>query len=142
MNHRTDRRVLVVDDSEDDRTFVRTALLSVDPDIQISEACDGVEALDYLRSDRPFPDLILLDLKMPRKDGMETLAEIRRDPDLRHVPVIAVFTTATDPEYVRLAYTTGANAYLGKPSTMASLREVMDAVVKHWFGVVTLPDGA
>lgn len=134
------RLILVVDDNEDDRMFVRNALNFVDPDIQIAEAVDGFDALRYLRdASNPFPDLILLDLKMPRKDGLETLAEIRQDPKLRHLPVVAVFTTATDPEFVKRAYMTGANAYVGKPSNMASLRDVMGGIVRHWFEIATLP---
>jgi len=133
--------ILVVDDNEDDRMFVRTALESVDADIVIAEAVDGVEALEYLRDEtRAFPDFVLLDLKMPRKDGLETLAEIRLDPKLRHLPVVAIFTTATDPELVRRAYDTGANAYVGKPSSINGMRETMAGIVRHWFEIATLPE--
>jgi CheY-like chemotaxis protein len=136
----TDRLVLVVDDNEDDRMFVRDALRQVAPEVLVAELGDGVELLEYLRDrTRPFPDLVLLDLQMPRKDGLETLAEIRLDSSLRHVPVIAVFTTATDQEFVRRAYSSGANAYVGKPSTMAGLRDIMAGLVQHWFEIVTLP---
>ena len=134
------RVVLVVDDDPDDRMFVRNALRAVAPDLRIEEAIDGEDALAFLRDrSRPFPDLVLLDLKMPRKDGLETLSEIRLDPDLRHVPVIAIFTTATDPEFVRQAYLNGANAYVGKPSTMLGMKEIMSGVVRHWFEIATLP---
>jgi len=141
MNVPKSRLILIVDDDEDDRMFVRNALSQVDPDVRIAEAVDGFEALAYLRdSSKTFPDLVLLDLKMPRKDGLETLADVREDPTLRHVPVVAMFTTATDPEFVRRAYLAGANAYIGKPSNMASLRDVMSGLVKHWFEIVTLPE--
>jgi two-component system, chemotaxis family, response regulator Rcp1 len=141
MNTAKGRLILVVDDNEDDRMFVRNALSEVDPNVRVAEAVDGIDALDYLRdASKAFPDLILLDLKMPRKDGFETLADIRQDPKLRHLPVVAVFTTATDPEFVRRAYCTGANAYVGKPSNMASLREIMGGIVKHWFEIATLPE--
>jgi two-component system, response regulator len=141
MNEKAKRRViLVVDDNEDDRMFVRTALEGVDANIVIAEAGDGVEALEYLRDDaRAFPDFILLDLKMPRKDGLETLAEIRLDPKLRHLPVVAIFTTATDPDLVRRAYEGGANAFVGKPSTIGGMRETMAGIVRHWFEIATLP---
>jgi CheY-like chemotaxis protein len=135
-----DRVILVVDDNEDDRMFVRNALTAVDPSIVVAEAVDGVDALAYLRDEtRTFPDFILLDLKMPRKDGLETLAEIRRDPRLQHLPVVAIFTTATDPAYVRRAYAVGANAFVGKPSSISGMRDVMAAIVRHWFEIATLP---
>lgn len=135
------RVVLVVDDDKDDRMFVRNALREIDPEIIVAEAVDGFDALDYLRdTSKPQPALILLDLKMPRKDGLETLAEIRDDPLLRHLPVIAIFTTATDPAFVKRAYATGANAYVGKPSTIAGMREVMAGIVLYWFEIVTLPE--
>jgi CheY-like chemotaxis protein len=134
------RLILVVDDNPDDRMFVRNALKEVAPEVALAEAFDGVDALAYLRDARNVvPDLVLLDLKMPRKDGFETLAEIRGDSDLCHLPVVAVFTTSTDPEFVWRAYRTGANAYIGKPSSVALLRDAMAGVVKHWFEVATLP---
>ena len=132
--------MLLVDDSEDDRMFARNALRDVAPDIQVAEAANGVEAMAYLRDEtRPLPDLVLLDLKMPLKDGFEVLAEMRLDPRLRHVPVVTVFTTATDQSFVRTAYAAGANAYVGKPSTMAGLQDVMAGIIRYWFEVVTLP---
>jgi len=140
IHNESPRLVLVVDDSDDDRAFVRDALRAVAPHVKCAEARDGFEALAYLRDEsQPFPDLVLLDLKMPRKDGMETLAEIRADSSLRHLVIVAVFTTATDPAFVREAYAKGANAYLGKPSSRAALRNMMAGMVRHWFEVVTLP---
>lgn len=132
--------ILVVDDDADDRMFVRRALRTVAGDLHVAEAVDGEQALIYLRdTSRPFPDLVLLDLKMPRMDGFETLAAIRRDPLLLHRPVVAIFTTATDPESVRKAYRAGANAYVAKPSSMGSLTDMMAGVVRHWFDTATLP---
>jgi CheY-like chemotaxis protein len=132
--------ILIVDDSEDDRQFVRDALHGIAPGLRLAEAHDGVEALAYIRNPaNAMPDLVLLDLKMPRKDGLETLADIRDDLTLRHLPVVAVFTTATDPEFVRRAYAAGANAYIGKPSSMEGLRHIMDGVIRHWFEIATLP---
>ncbi|CAN5819779.1 response regulator [soil metagenome] len=134
------RLVLLVDDSEDDRMFARDALRHVAPDVLVAEATNGVEAMAYLRDEtRPLPDLVLLDLKMPLKDGFEVLAEMRLDPRLRHVPVVTIFTTATDQSFVRTAYAAGANAFVGKPSTMAGLHEVMTGIVRHWFEIATLP---
>jgi CheY-like chemotaxis protein len=89
--------------------------------------------------DRPFPDLVLLDLKMPRMDGFEALAEVRADPALRHLPIVTVFTTATDPEFVRRTYAEGANAFLGKPATHEALVTMMRVLASYWFSVVVLP---
>ena len=141
----TDRRpvILIADDSEEDRAFVCDALRRLDRDLDVREVEDGIELLEYLRSpgpSRPFPGLILLDLQMPRMDGFEALAEIRRDPALSYVPVIAILTTATDPENVRQTYAAGANAFIGKPSSVARMRELMDTLVSHWFDVAILPE--
>lgn len=136
------RIILVVDDDADDRMFVRRALREIDPGFVVAEAVDGVDAIAYLRDlSNTRPDLVLLDLKMPRKDGLETLADIRADPLLRRPPVIVMFTTATNPEYVERAYLTGANAYVGKPSTLAGLREIMAGLTRYWFELATLPGG-
>ena len=135
--------ILVADDSADDRMFIRNALHAVAPKVRVSETVDGIDTLAYLRgAAQPFPDLLLLDLKMPRMDGLETLAEIRGDPGLRHLPVIAIFTTATDPEFVRRAYASGVNAYVGKPSTLGELKVLMEVLVRHWFEIATLPSHA
>lgn len=135
--------ILVADDSADDRMLVRYALNAVAPKVRVSETVDGVDTLAYLRdATQPFPDLLLLDLKMPRKDGLETLAEIRGDPELRHLPVIAIFTVETDPEFVRRAYAQGVNAYVEKPSTLAELKVLMEVLVRYWFEIATLPSHA
>jgi CheY-like chemotaxis protein len=134
--------LLIVDDEPDDRMFTREALLVAAPGLDVREVEDGVAFLDYLRSpgpDRPFPDLVLLDLKMPRMDGFEALAAVRADPGLRHVAIVAVFTTATDPEFVLRTYAEGANAFLGKPATRDGLVSMMHVVAAYWFGTVSLP---
>jgi CheY-like chemotaxis protein len=138
----TGRVVLIVDDDAEDRMFAREALAAVAIGLDIREAEDGIAFLEYVRSpdpDRPFPDLVLLDLKMPRMGGFEALAEVLADPALRHLPVVAVYTTATDPEFVRHTYALGANAFLGKPATHEEMKTAMRVVMEHWFGVAVLP---
>ena len=138
----TDRVVLIVDDDAEDRMFTREALLTAAPGVDVREAEDGVAFLEYLQStgpDRPFPDLVLLDLKMPRMDGFEVLEVIRADPELRHLPIVAVFTTANDPDFVRRTYADGANGFLGKPATHEELAAMMRVVVAYWFGATSLP---
>jgi CheY-like chemotaxis protein len=136
------RVILLVDDDPEDRMFAREALTAVAAGLDIREAVDGIAFLEYVRSpgpDRPFPDLVLLDLKMPRMDGFEALAELRADPSLRHLPVVAVYTTATDPDFVRRTYAVGANAFIGKPATHEAMVTAMRIVVEHWFAVAVLP---
>jgi len=138
----TGRVILIVDDDPDDRMFAREALAVAAPGVDIREVEDGIAFLAYLRSpgpDQPFPDLVLLDLKMPRMDGFEALAEVRADPALQHLPIVAAFTTASDPEFVRRAYADGANAFLGKPATREGLATMMRVVAEYWFGTVSLP---
>ncbi|MEI8335171.1 MAG: response regulator [Chloroflexota bacterium] len=138
----TGRVILVADDDPDDRMFAREALTAVASGLDIREVADGIALLEYLRDpgpERPFPDLVLLDLKMPRMNGFEALAEVRADPTLRHLAVVAVYTTATDPEFVRRTYALGANAFLGKPTTHEGMVTAMRVVVEHWFTVASLP---
>ena len=138
----TGKVILLVDDDPEDRMFAREALAAVATGLDIREVVDGIAFLDYVRSpgsDRPFPDLVLLDLKMPRMDGFEALEELRADPALRHIPVVAVYTTATDPEFVRRTYALGANAFLGKPATHEGMINAMRVIVEHWFTVASLP---
>lgn len=107
---------------------------------------DGEELTDYLfrrgrwaSVDAPRPELILLDLNMPRKDGREALAEIKADPDLRRIPVV-VLTTSSSPEDVRRAYSLGANSYVTKPGSYEGLVAAVRALQTWWFGCVTLPE--
>ena len=142
MSQTAGRVVLIADDSPDDRMFTREALLAIAPDLTIREVEDGLQLLDYLAAptaERPFPNLILLDLKMPRMDGLEALAAIRADPTVSHVPIVAVYTSSADPDSVRRTYAGGANAFVGKPASSAGLSDAMRLIIDHWFGLVSLP---
>jgi CheY-like chemotaxis protein len=86
----------------------------------------------------PRPGLILLDLNMPKKDGREALREIKADPQLKHIPVV-VLTTSKAEEDIYRSYELGANSYITKPVTFASLVEVMKTLGKYWFEIVELP---
>jgi CheY-like chemotaxis protein len=104
---------------------------------------DGVEALAYLRGEGDYagerrPDLILLDLKMPRKGGLEVLAEMKADPELRQIPVI-VLTTSDAPEDILKAYDLQTSCYVTKPSDLAEFRRVMNSVKEFCLTVVRLP---
>ncbi|OGO62013.1 MAG: two-component system response regulator, partial [Chloroflexi bacterium RBG_19FT_COMBO_49_13] len=107
---------------------------------------DGVELLDYLRrqdkytntGDAPAPDLVLLDLNMPRKDGREALGEIKTDPHLRHIPVV-VLTTSNAEEDILLSYDIGVAGYITKPVKFNGLVEALKGLKQYWEQVVRLP---
>ncbi|MBE9049447.1 response regulator [Nostocales cyanobacterium LEGE 11386] len=138
--------ILMADDDEDDRMLVREALAESQLPIDLYIVSNGEELLDYLynrgqytdKTIAPRPRLILLDLNMPKKDGLEVLRDIKTDPSLRHIPVI-VLTTSGAEEDVYHTYDLGANSFIIKPVTFASLVEVMQSVGKYWFEIVELP---
>lgn len=139
--------VLLADDDEDDRDFTREAMRQVNPHSEVSFVSDGQELLDYLRrdglyasseSDTRVPDVILLDLNMPRMTGSEALAAIRADETLKGLPVV-VLTTSRREEDVADCYERGANSYISKPSTFTDLVEAMRTFSNYWADLVTLP---
>jgi CheY-like chemotaxis protein len=106
-------------------------------------ARDGIEAIAFLRrhgksSAAPRPDIILLDLNMPCKDGREVLAEIKQDLDLKLIPVV-VLTTSADEDDLRRSYDSGANSYVTKPTDLQQFMNVVKAIEDFWFGISTLP---
>jgi two-component system, chemotaxis family, response regulator Rcp1 len=136
-------QILLVEDSPSDakltaKTFKKAKILN---NLHIVE--DGVEAISFLRqegiyADKPRPDIILLDLNLPRKDGREVLEEIKSDPNLSIIPVV-VLTTSEDEKDILKSYQMHANCYLTKP---VSFKEFMDMITKiedFWLTVVRLP---
>jgi CheY-like chemotaxis protein len=135
--------VLLVEDDQGDTLMIREAF--ADNKVHNALACvtDGVEALRYLRregehADAPRPDLILLDLNLPRKDGREVLAEIKRDESLRTIPVV-VLTTSQAEEDVLRSYQLHANAYVTKPVDFDRFIEVVRQIDDFFVTVVKLP---
>lgn len=136
-------RVLMADDDSDDRSFVLDALYQAKVQNELDCVEDGEQLLDYLRArgaffSAPRPDLILLDLNMPRKDGFEALAEIKADPELRAIPVI-VFTSSSTPEDVTRAYQLGASGYIRKPMTFEQTVKLFERVSDYWRNIALLP---
>ena len=138
-------RILVVDDDPDDQLLIREALdeARVQTDVQVVN--DGLELLDYLRRggrfsriDTPQPDLILLDLNMPRMGGHEVLQTLKADPELRKIPIV-VLTTSKRDEDVQRSYEFGANTFITKPNSFPELVDVVQALEKYWFRVAELP---
>jgi two-component system, response regulator len=140
--------MLLADDDPDDRLLTREALRETRLANALHEVVDGEELLDYLRhrgryadpSLAPRPGLILLDLNMPRKDGREALAEIKRDPALRQIPVV-VLTTSQAEQDILCTYDLGVNSFISKPVTFEGLVEVMKILGRYWLQIVELPPG-
>ena len=140
--------ILMADDDPDDCLLAREALAESRLVNNLHFVSDGEELMDYMYqrgkyaepNSAPRPGFILLDLNMPRKDGREALKEIKADPNLRHIPII-VLTTSKANEDIYRSYAQGANSFITKPVTFASLVEVMRSLEKYWFEIVELPAG-
>lgn len=137
---------LMAEDDPDDRLLIKEAFRENHAANSIHFVKDGVELLNYLRQqdkytnpgDAPSPDLILLDLNMPRKDGREALEEIKTDPYLRHIPVV-VLTTSSAEEDIMRSYDKGAASYIIKPVKFSGLVEAIKGLKQYWEQVVRLP---
>jgi CheY-like chemotaxis protein len=135
--------ILIVDDDKGDIDLTMEVLETSKMKLNISTVYDGVQCLEYLRKAGEYknaktPDLILLDLNMPRKDGRQTLAEIKTDPELRKIPVVILTTSSADEDVIR-TYTDGANCYITKPVGLDQLQKVVRLIESFWFTVVKLP---
>ena len=131
--------ILLVEDSSTDAFLIQEALRQVSFDHDVEVVTDGVQAIDRLRTGSR-PDLMLLDLNLPRKDGREVLAEVKGDPDLKSIPVI-VLTTSSAPPDVTFAYANHANSYVRKPLGLDRLVEAA-AIRDFWARTATLPTQA
>lgn len=138
--------ILMADDDEDDCMLASEALTESNLQHQLHIVKDGEELMDYLYQRGKYensenatpPGLILLDLNMPKKDGREALKEIKSNPTFKHIPVV-ILTTSKAEEDIQLSYYLGANSFIIKPVTFASLVKVMKTIGKYWFDIVELP---
>ncbi len=145
-NERKQATILMVDDDEDDCILVGEALRESGFPATLHFVGDGVELMNYLRGrdkyvDTPQPDLILLDLNMPRKDGREALKEIKSDPGLRCIPVV-ILTTSKEERDIHFCYDAGASAFITKPGAFEDLARALGTLSIFWFKVVSLPPKA
>ena len=140
MNHID---ILLVEDSPADVLITREAFAEFKIVNTLYVVEDGVEAMAFLKQDGkyasvPRPDLILLDLNLPRKNGREVLAEIKSDPKLKSIPVV-ILTTSNSERDILQAYDQHANCYIVKPVGFDNFVEAMKTIRQFWFSVVTLP---
>jgi CheY-like chemotaxis protein len=136
-------QILLVEDNEANARLATEALKAAKVANCIHVVHDGVEALGYLRrqgayATAPRPDLILLDLNLPRMNGRQVLVEVKSDPDLRNIPVV-VLTSSSDEENVVKSYDLHANCYIVKPVGFDGLIEVVKSLDQFWLSVVCLP---
>jgi CheY-like chemotaxis protein len=140
------QHILIVDDDDDDCLLVREAFEESRPDSQLNFVHDGEQMMAYLLHQPPFedsvrhptPDLILLDLNMPRMDGREALLAIKNHAQLRRIPVI-VLTTSSDTGDVAQSYDNGVNSFITKPASYNELIEFVRQLGDYWLALVNLP---
>ena len=135
--------ILLVEDNPGDVRLTQEALKESKIINHLSVVMDGIEAVEYLRREGRFaqavrPDLILLDLNLPRKNGWEVLAELKEDQDLRRIPVV-VLTISQDEEDVFKAYNLHANCYVNKPLDLNRFLKVVQSIEDFWLTIVKLP---
>jgi len=136
-------QVLLVEDNPADADLMRETIEASKLRLDLSTVKDGVEAIQYLRGEGPFanakrPDLILLDLNLPRMNGRQVLASVKSDADLRGIPVVVLTSSSAEQDIVQ-SYNLGANCYVIKPVDLKAFQAIVKQVESFWFTVVKLP---
>ena len=134
---------LLVEDNPGDVRLTQEALKNHKVQNNLHVVTDGEEAMDFLRrqgkyKDAPRPDIILLDLNLPRKDGREVLAEIKSDPDLKTIPVVIITSSEAEQDIVK-SYNLNANCYVTKPVDLDQFIKVVQSINDFWLTIVKLP---
>ena len=137
--------ILIADDDMDDRLFMDKAFRQSGYTQTIQFVEDGEELMRYLRREgrfnednAPWPDLLILDLNMPRKNGFQALSEIKADPRLRRLPVVVMTTSSADEDIIK-TYNLGVNSFVTKPFNFNRLVEMVSALKTYWMDTVKLP---
>lgn len=135
--------ILLVEDNEGDVILTKIAFKNSAYKNNISVASDGEEAIDFLKKTGDYanvktPDIILLDLNLPKKNGLTVLKEIKQDPNLRRIPVVVMSSSQTEQDIVK-SYDLQASGYVIKPLSLQKFAEVVDGLDKYWFTIVVLP---
>jgi len=137
------RRILIVDDNPDDLRLLCDGFTERSQGVECQTAQDGLEAIEHLRTRRDansidLPDLILLDLNMPRMDGREFLDVVKCDPRLGRIPVVVLTSSSSETDVTR-AYQAHANGYLVKPGNMSELSDLVQLIDHYWLRATLLP---
>jgi chemotaxis family two-component system response regulator Rcp1 len=137
--------VLLIEDNPGDVRLTKEALKDAKLKIHMHVVGDGMEAMAFLRkqgkyASSPRPDLVLLDLNLPKKDGRQVLAEIKEDPDLKRIPVV-IITSSKAEEDVLKSYNLHANCYVTKPLDLDQFITVVQSIEQFWLTIVKLPNG-
>ena len=135
--------ILMVDDNPADIDLTSEVLAQSKEHFHMNAVSDGAEALSFLRrqgkyNEAPVPDLVVLDLSLPRKDGCEVLSKIKSDPALAQIPVV-IFTTSQARSDVNRSYNLGANCYMRKPGNLPEFVAAVQCMVEFWLGHASLP---
>jgi CheY-like chemotaxis protein len=137
--------ILIADDDTDDRLFIEKAFRQSGYTQAITFVEDGEELMEYLyhygrynEQNAPWPNLLILDLNMPRKNGFQALGEIKDDPKLRRLPVVVMTTSSADEDVLK-TYNLGVNSFVTKPFNFNRLVEMVDALKTYWLDTVKLP---
>jgi chemotaxis family two-component system response regulator Rcp1 len=135
--------ILLIEDSPSDAALTIEALQEGKIANNLNRVADGVEAMAYLRLEGKFagslrPDLIMLDLNLPKKDGREVLRELKSDPSLKLIPIIVLTTSSADKDVLQ-SYELKANCYITKPVDFQQFIDVVKSIERFWLSVVTLP---
>ena len=136
-------KILLIEDNPGDIRLTIEAFKDSKFDNILEVAEDGIEAINFLRKkgkykDKSLPDIIILDLNLPRKDGREVLAEIKEDKLLKHIPVIIFTTSKAEIDLIR-TYDLHANCYISKPLNMTQFTKIVKSIENFWFSIVSLP---
>lgn len=122
--------LLLADDDEDDRAFFQDALKKIAVSVELTTVEDGEELMQWLtQKKQTLPDLLFLDLNMPRKNGLQCLLQIKQHPDLQSLPVI-ILSTTSNPEEVEKLYKNGAQYYIQKPGSFKQLTQILEKVIR------------
>lgn len=135
--------ILLVEDNAADILLTEEVLKDSKLRLKLNVVRDGVEAITYLRREGKYanankPDLILLDLNLPRKDGREVLKEVKTDDNLKSIPIVVLTTSDTDEDILN-SYNLGANCYISKPLSLEEFAQIMKFIEDFWFLIVKLP---
>ena len=135
--------ILIIEDNEGDARLIKEVLSDGKIANLLHNVKDGVQAMEFLRKKGAYanvvkPDLIILDLNLPKKDGREVLSEIKNDPELKKIPVV-IMTTSQAEEDILKSYNLHANCYITKPIDLNQFIKVIKSIEEFWFSIVKLP---